>query len=142
MPEKILDRQILVVTDEETVSQKLFPTPSAFMWIVDITEETRPIPISTFIVPQKGESAPGNYFGAHQPAEQVYDNIHYVTWFAGGLRAIDISNPYVPTEVGYYMPHPGKGQKVVQSNDVFRRNDGLIFLIDRLDGLEILETAL
>ena len=141
MAKKIMGRDIMIVTDEE-VGEKLSPTPFAFLWVVDITEESRPIPISTFIVPYDGDSAPGNRFGAHQPAEQVYDNILYVTWFAGGLRALDFSNPYQPTEVGYYLPLPGKGQKTVQSNDVFRRDDGLLFLVDRLDGLEILESQI
>lgn len=140
MPAKIMDRDVLVVTDEE--AQKLAPTPLAFMWVVDITEETRPIPISTFIVPYDSASGGAQRFGAHQPAEQVYSNILYVTWFAGGLRAVDISNPYEPEEVGYYLPLPGKGQKTVQSNDVFHDRDGLLYLIDRLDGLEILETEL
>ena len=40
------------------------------------------------------------------------------------------------------MPVPGKGQKIVQSNDVFRGDNGLLFLVDRLDGLEILESQL
>jgi hypothetical protein len=92
------------------------------------------------MIPYDGESAPGKRFGAHQPAEQVYDNILYVTWFAAGLRAIDISNPYQPKEVGYYVPLPGKDHKTVQSNDIFRRDDGLLFLVDRLDGFEILES--
>jgi hypothetical protein len=107
--------------------------------VVDITEETRPMPIANFMLPYGGEYKPGNRFGAHQPAEQVYDNIHYVTWFAGGLRALDLSNPFAPKEVGYYVPMPGKGQTAVQSNDVFRADDGKLYLIDRLDGLEILE---
>ena len=141
MANKIMGRDIMIVTDEE-VGEKLFPTPFAFLWVVDITEETRPIPISTFMVPHDGDSFPGNRFGAHQPAEQVYDNILYVAWFAGGLRALDFSNPYQPKEVGTYIPLPGKGQKTVQSNDVFRRDDGMLFLIDRLDGLEILESEL
>lgn len=140
MPGKLMGRDILVVTDEE--AQKLTPKPSAFLWVVDITDETRPVPISTFMVPQDKELVEGERFGAHQPAEQVYDNILYVTWFAGGLRAIDVSNPYQPEEVGYYMPFPGKGQKIVQSNDIFRRDDNLLFLIDRLDGLEVLESEL
>ncbi|MGH7768342.1 MAG: LVIVD repeat-containing protein, partial [Candidatus Binatia bacterium] len=63
----------------------------------------------------------------------------YVTWFAGGLRAVDFSNPYQPEEIGFYIPLPGKSQKTVQSNDVFRAKDGLLYLIDRYDGLEILE---
>ncbi|MGH7834075.1 MAG: LVIVD repeat-containing protein [Candidatus Binatia bacterium] len=139
MPEKIMGRDVMIVTDEE-VRARLSPKPFAFLWVVDITEETRPIPISTFMVPHDGESGGGNWFGAHQPAEQVYGNILYVTWFAGGLRAVDFSNPYSPKEVGFYVPMPGKGQKAVQSNDVYHRDDGLLFLVDRLDGLEILES--
>jgi len=139
MTENIMGRDIMIVTDEE-VREKLTPKPNAFLWVVDITEETRPIPISTFMVPYDGDSYPGNRFGAHQPAEQVYNNTLYVTWFAGGLRALDFSNPYSPKEVGTYIPKPGKGQKVVQSNDVFQGEDGLLFLMDRLDGLEILES--
>ncbi|MGH9196464.1 MAG: LVIVD repeat-containing protein, partial [Acidimicrobiia bacterium] len=141
MANKLLGRDIMIVTDEET-EQKLAPKPPAFLWVVDITEESRPTPISTFMVPYDSESNHGPRFGAHQPAEQVYDNILYVTWFAGGLRAIDFSNPYQPKEVGYYVPLPGKGQKTPQSNDVFRREDGLLFLVDRLDGLEILESQI
>ena len=91
------------------------------------------------MVPYDGESTMASRFGAHQPAEQVYDNILYVTWFAGGLRALDFSNPYQPEEIGYYVPLPGKGQTTVQSNDVFRAENGLVYLIDRYDGLEILE---
>jgi len=139
MTENIMGRDIMIVTDEE-VREKLTPKPNAFLWVVDITEETRPIPISTFMVPWDGDSYPGNRFGAHQPAEQVYNNTLYVTWFAGGLRALDFSNPYSPKEVGTYIPKPGKGQKAVQSNDVFHGEDGLLFLMDRLDGLEILES--
>jgi hypothetical protein len=136
MPEKIMDREILVVTDEE--AQKLFPTPQAFLWVVDITDETRPIPISTYMIPHDANG--DERFGAHQPAEQVFSNVLYVTWFAGGLRAVDFSDPYNPNEVGYYVPLPGKGQKTAQSNDVFHGKDGLLYLIDRFDGLEILET--
>jgi hypothetical protein len=139
MNEKIMDRDIMIVTDEE-VGEKLTEKPFAFLWVVDISDETRPIPVATFTVPYDGDSTAQSRFGAHQPAEQVYDNILYVTWFAGGLRAVDVSNPYQPKEVGYYLPLPGKNQKTVQSNDVFRSADGLLYLIDRYDGLEILET--
>lgn len=138
MPEKLMGRDILVVTDEE--AQKAAPLPYAFMWVVDITDETRPVPISTFMPPADGE--PAGRYGAHQPAEQVYGNVLYVTWFSGGLRAVDVSNPYRPREVGHYVPLPGKGQDTVQSNDVYQDEDGLLYLIDRLDGLEILEPEL
>ncbi|MBI2991548.1 MAG: hypothetical protein HYY47_05355, partial [Deltaproteobacteria bacterium] len=94
IPWKIMDRDILVVTDEE--AQKLQPQPQAFFWVVDITEETRPTPIATFLLPDGHKTA--GRFGAHQPAEQVHGNTLYVTWFSGGLRAVDISNPYLPKE--------------------------------------------
>jgi hypothetical protein len=141
IPWKLNDRDFLVVTDEE-IRGKMAPKPAAFLWMVDITDESRPIPVSTFMIPHEKESETYLQYGAHQPAEQLYDNILYVTWFAGGLRAVDISNPYMPKEVGFYVPSPGKGQTTVKSNDVFRSKDGLLFLIDRLNGLEILESDL
>jgi hypothetical protein len=64
----------------------------------------------------------------------------FVTWFSGGLRLVDIGNPYSPQEIGYYVPKPGRGQSKVKSNDVYRAENGLIYLIDRLDGMEILES--
>ncbi|MEJ0068087.1 MAG: hypothetical protein WDO24_04455 [Pseudomonadota bacterium] len=87
-----------MVTDEE-VSDRLSPTPNAFLWIVDITEETKPIPIATFRCRMICRS-PVLLFGAHQPMEQVHGDVLFVTWFAGGLRAVDISDPYAPKEVG------------------------------------------
>jgi hypothetical protein len=138
MPWKIMGRDILVVADED--AQKRAPLPPAFLWIVDITEETHPVPISTYVLPPSPSADPEFKVGCHQPAEQVYDNTLYVTWFSGGLRALDISNPYSPKEVGYYVPRPGKGQQTVKSNDVFRDNNGLLYLVDRYEGLEILES--
>jgi hypothetical protein len=38
------------------------------------------------------------------------------------------------------MPQPGKGHGIVQSNDVFfDKSTGLIYLLDRLGGLDIVE---
>ena len=47
MPWKIMGRDILVVADED--AQKRAPLPPAFLWIVDITDETHPVPISTYV---------------------------------------------------------------------------------------------
>ncbi len=63
----------------------------------------------------------------------------YVAWFRGGLRIVDIADPEKPEEAGYFIPTPGAGQKTVQSNDVFVDDRGLIYLLDRLNGLDILE---
>ena len=98
IPWKLMNRDVMVVTDEE--AGKRAPMPYAFMWMVDITEETRPVPISTFNTAEAHSIEPGHQYGAHQPAEQVYDNKMFVTWFSGGLRVVDIRNPYLPTEIG------------------------------------------
>jgi hypothetical protein len=139
IPYELMGRKVAVVTDEE-VSDRLTPSPNAFMWIVDITDEAHPVPISTWTVPHDKPFDPLCWFGAHQPQETVNGNIILVTWFGGGLRAVDISNPYRPEEIDSFMPAPGTGQTIVQSNDVFvDKARGLVFLIDRLNGLDILE---
>jgi hypothetical protein len=138
IPWKLMNRDVMVVVDEE--AGKRAPLPHAFMWMVDITDETRPVPISTYAPAASATVAPGNQYGAHQPAEQVVDNKMFVTWFSGGLRVVDISNPYRLAEIGYYVPEPGRGEKTVKSNDVYRADNGLLYLIDRLDGLEVLES--
>lgn len=139
IPHKIQGRQFLLVTDEE-VRDRLAPSPAAFLWIVDITDETNPIPVSTFRVPNAKPFDPICSFGAHQPQEQIDGNIVFVSWFAGGLRAVDVSDPYIPTEVGHFQPEPGRGQTIVQSNDIFfDRRTNLIYLLDRLCGLDVLE---
>lgn len=138
IPQTIMGRRVLVVTDEE-VADRLAPSPNAFLWIVDITDETRPVPISTFRVPHDLPFNRDCWFGAHQPQEIVAGNILCVTWFAGGLRAVDISDIYRPTEIDHFMPIPSAGMPV-QSNDVFfERKRGLIYVIDRFRGLDILE---
>jgi hypothetical protein len=139
IPHEIGGRKFLVATDEE-VSDRLAPTPNAFLWVVDVTDETKPVPVSTFRVPHDKPFDKDCWFGAHQPQEQVDGNILFVTWFGGGLRAVDISDPYHPHEVAHHMPEPGAGEKIVQSNDVFYdRQTKRIYVYDRLNGLEILE---
>ena len=75
------------------------------LWMVDITEETvrcRSRHINTAEAHSSIE--PGHQCGAHQPAEQVYDNKMFVTWFSGGLRVVDISNPISRPRSASYVP--------------------------------------
>ena len=135
----IMGRNWLLVFDEALGAG--CDNPPAFMWVVDITDEKMPIPVSTFQVPAADYcgGARGR-FGAHQPHEYVgKDNLVYAAWFSGGLRVIDISNPYRPEEVGHYVPSAREGCGSVQSNDVFVDRKGLIYLIDRCRGLDILK---
>src|SRR5258707_2272352 len=117
IPHELMARNIAIVTDEE-VADRLPPSPNAFLWVVDITDEKHPVPVATWRVPHDEPFNRDCWFGAHQPQETVDGNIILVTWFAGGLRAVDIANPYRPEEGEHFMPTPRVGQKIVQSNDV------------------------
>ena len=57
----------------------------------------------------------------------------------GGLRVIDISNPLPAEEVAHYVPSPAKGFHSAQTNDIFVDPKGLIYLIDRNNGLDIVK---
>ena len=55
----------------------------------------------------------------------------------GGLRIVDIADPHAPREVGHFIPEPAPGRAAPQSNDVDAR--GLIYIVDRYAGFDILE---
>jgi len=133
---RIMGKNWLIVFDEEMGGGD----PPAFMRVFDITDERQPKTVAVFHVPRDPSGKTGGRFGAHQPHEHVGpDNLVYAAWFSGGLRVIDISNPYRPAEVGYYIPKPDKeGGRFAESNDVFVDQDGLVYLIDRAKGLDIL----
>ena len=62
-------------------------------------------------------------------------------WFAQGLRFVDIADPFQPKEVGFYQPDPPAGAQRASSNDVTIDDRGLVFLVDRQSGLDIIETS-
>jgi hypothetical protein len=78
-------------------------------------------------------------FGAHQFQEHFDGTVVFCTWFAGGLRAIDVKDPLAPKEVGWFIPEPVAGNASPQSNDVDVDERGLVYVIDRNCGLDILE---
>lgn len=141
MPQKIRGRDIMVVADEDVA--KLYPAPPSFAWIYDITVETVPTPIATFAPEgQWGDGSPQEPFtGCHQPSERFSGTIIPFAWFAGGLRLMDLSDPFHPAEVGHYIPDAAPGAAAPSSNDVTIDDRGLIYLVDRVNGVDILQTA-
>jgi len=140
IPFLINGRRYIIVADEDVarLEPDTAPELSSFMWFLDVTDETRPVPVSTFqVAGVHGKRNPNNT-GLHQPVEVIRGTELPTAWFAQGLRIIDFSNPMAPKEVAHYLPDVPAGRRVC-SNDVFQDDRGLIYLIDRINGLSILE---
>jgi hypothetical protein len=129
----------MIVADEDVA--KLRPHAPAFMWIFDITDETNPIPVSSWQVnglDMIGEPQ-GMFTGCHQPSEIITSSVIPFAWFARGIRMIDIANPHAPVEVGHFEPDPQPGCDRLCANDITVDDRGLIYVIDRLRGFHIVE---
>ncbi|HET7731567.1 MAG TPA: hypothetical protein VFK48_16210 [Usitatibacter sp.] len=138
VPFKVGGRDVAVVFDEEHdhVPGRLH----AGMWLFDVSDLAAIKPISMFHVSELDSPwARVGRFGAHQPAEHMESTLVYASWFSGGLRIVDIADPALPVEVGHFIPEPSGGQSSPQSNDVEVDSRGLIYLLDRNQGLDILE---
>jgi hypothetical protein len=131
----------MIVADEDVA--KLWPCAPAFTWVYDISNEQNPIPISTFQVDgldPDGAPQPA-MTGCHQPSERFVGTTVPFAWFAQGLRLIDFADPYSPCEVGFYEPDPPAGFERASSNDVTIDDRGLIYLVDRQSGVDIISTS-
>jgi len=130
------------------------------MFIVDITEEDKPLPISTFQVPEE----PGDFchrggrFGPHS-LQDTYNpafdkKLVVLAYFNAGVRVVDIRDPFDPVEVAYFIPEVTEnttescididGERecdvAIQTNNVNIDDRGFIYAVDRAStGLHILE---
>ena len=137
------ERGLLVVTNE--AHEDFCQEPEKHLWLFDVRCETNPISIAVASVESEGFCQKGGRFGPHnvhenRPGSLIDDQLVYVTYFNGGLRIIDTHDRYRPVEVGYFIPERPEGQTAIQTNDVFVDVQGLIYIVDRLDGtLYVLE---
>ena len=131
----------MLVADEhvQPLDPDLSPELPAMVWMVNITDETRPIPVSCFQLPELVGVETPLMTACHQPVETIVGNEVPAAWFANGLRVIDISNPLSMKQAAWWMPDVPPGAQRVCSNDVYVDHRGLIYLIDRNRGLSILE---
>src|SRR3954464_4699568 len=109
-------RSIAVSTEEER--PKRGPDvgrPHAPLRTWGVTDPTRPKILCTHQLDEQSQPYHGDAvrFGTHQLREIVdRDCMLYVTWFAAGLRMIDISDPVKPKEKSYIIPQPAEGRDV------------------------------
>jgi len=147
----LFERGLWVVSDE-CVKDNGADWPK-LAWVVDARVETNPVSIATLpLPPAENFTKRGGRFGAHNlhenlPVETSHrdENIVLGTFFNGGVRAYDLSNPYQPQEVAYYVPGAPKLSPAgaIQLNDVWWDDRGLVYTVDRFaGGLYILEMNL
>jgi len=144
--------------------------PMNFIGMVDVADPANPTLIAIFPYPEippgfphnnfneiEGVGAPGP-FGPHNlhephdhPALEDRNDRVYNCYFHAGLRIYDISDPFVPREIAYYIPpNPKKwafsnaagnlypGPMIATTEDVLVDNRGNIFMDTFHDGLYVL----
>jgi hypothetical protein len=98
----------------------------------------------------------GGRFGPHNVSQEIHSpdvqkpsNTLYVAYFNAGLRAFDISDPHLPTEVAWFIPperqdlpkHPTGGpheSPINWTEDVLVDTRGTIYITDDKWGIWIL----
>ena len=148
LPFQIGGRDIAIAIDEEdqyysdAEADVRRGRPHANLWVLDVTDPADIKPLSIYQVSEADSpwsQVPGTRFGGHQFQEHMTDTLVYCAWFSGGLRIVDIADPRAPSEVGYFVPEPVSGHAAPQTNDVDVDSRGLVYLVDRFTGFDIVE---
>jgi hypothetical protein len=149
----------LAVVNTESIAEQC-EEPLNWCAIVDISDETAPRLISTMPVPVPPEGAPyanfskrGGRFGPHnqhhhnhQPHLLQDDQHVYLTYFNAGLRLYDISDPYLPREVAWFLPDDPQTRRfampvtglTTSQEDVLVDARGIVYTTDKNHGVHIL----
>lgn len=150
LPARIGGKRIAVTIDEEDQAQSASEEQArrgrlhAGLATFDVSDLKAIKPLGLFEVSERDSPfarVEGARFGAHQFHEAMDGTLIYAVWFGAGLRIIDVADPSQPREVGFFIPEPVAGQSAPQSNDVMLDARGLIHMVDRNAGFDILEPS-
>jgi hypothetical protein len=122
------------------------------VWMLDARREDNLVPISTFPLPPiERRRGLGGRYGAHNlhenrpgPAYRSSRRI-FGTYFNGGVRVHDVSDPFQPKELAYFVPAAPKGSPSgsIQINDVYVDENEIVYAVDRfVGGLYVLEMTI
>ena len=118
--------------------------PLNYARMVSVEAEATPIMVGAFAIPDnqieecldqattEPNGAPRRRVPQQNHNPTIFKNLVFTTWYGHGMRAIDISNPYNPREVGHALTIP---QGVARTYPVFK--DGLIYWVDNDTGLHV-----
>ena len=130
------------------------------VWFADVTVEHHPFSVASY-TPREAEGdfcSRGGRFGTHSSNESFtsiyFGRMMFFAAFNAGLRAVDIRDPYHPTEVAHYIPAitaatdkrcvkvdgADRCKVAIQTNNVEVDDRGYIYIVDRANtGLHIIE---
>jgi hypothetical protein len=146
----LIERKLLIISDE-CVRDDGEDWPK-LTWVVDARVESNLVPVATLPLPPADAFIKrGGRYGSHNLHENLpgpcsfrSENVVFGTFFNGGVRAFDLSNPLQPKEAGYFVPGvPSLAPKgSAQINDVWVDENRLVYAVDRFGGgLYTLETT-
>ncbi|MGH2628199.1 MAG: LVIVD repeat-containing protein, partial [Anaerolineales bacterium] len=130
------------------VTEEVYECPFAGLLLSDISDEAHPQIVGRFSLPENDPACdslprPDAVFTAHNPL--AVDDLVFVTWYGGGLQALDVKEPARPRRVGLFVPR-GEGAAAesyvgtypvqMWSYPILRQ--GLIYVSDIQSGLYIL----
>jgi len=147
-------RSLLVVADEAMADISV--EPQRYIWIFDARTPENLVSIATLPLPgEQDYIAKGGTYGPHnlwenRPDGFVSETLIFATFQSAGVRAYDLSNPFQPTEVGFFVPPPPTTlidprpgiKRITHCADVYVSADSFIYVTDYNGGLYVLETEL
>ncbi|HUS30934.1 MAG TPA: hypothetical protein VMZ53_20630 [Kofleriaceae bacterium] len=142
-------RSLLVTTEEVYPPPFGAGCPWGHLRMVDIADPTRPMLLGEYKLaendPACAADGPMIAFTSHNAT--VTHDLAIVTWYAGGLQAVDISDPANPTQLAEFRPEPlaavavedpGLGGSHVEMWSYPIIKDGLIYVVDVRNGLYVM----
>jgi hypothetical protein len=154
-------KNLLLVTSEAH-AERCDQEAAQLAGLIDIRDPMKPRLMSLLPEPVPPPNSPYKHFcekrgkfgphntnqEQHNPAIEKQGDLLYLTYFNAGLRIVDISNPHVPRETGWFVPPEPtikvgvrpreRGGLITQTEDVAVDARGNIYITDKQWGVFIL----
>ena len=147
---RVPGRPLLVVTEEVAPPPFGDGCPWGHVRLVDVSDPTEPFIVGEYALPENDPAMCAQLSAAAAYTARVAtatENLALVSWYAGGLQILDISDPVHPRALAEFRPDPipdvetedpvyGGGRVEMWSYPIIA--NGLIYVIDSRNGLYVL----